>query len=164
MSRDREEFIALVDEHGGPAVGYASPAVWKQSRRRRHVSGDCGSRVGATSAAGPGPRSPRAWLITIGYRAFLDERKRMRRGATDRPDDFVDYRIGSAEGRLEQAEANARLNEQIGELPVEVRQVVTLHYMGGLSIRQTATAMGATVATTKNRLHTALERLRSVLE
>ena len=112
----------------------------------------------------PWLRGPRAWLITIGYRAFLDERKRMRRGATDRPDDFVDYRIGSAEGRLEQAEANARLNEQIGELPVEVRQVVTLHYMGGLSIRQTATAMGATVATTKNRLHTALERLRSVLE
>lgn len=76
----------------------------------------------------------------------------------------MDYRVGSPERQIEQAEACTRLNEQIDKLPVDIRQVVTLHYMGGLTIRQTAAATGASLATTKNRLHAALKQLRSALE
>lgn len=112
----------------------------------------------------PWLRSPRAWLITIAYRTFLDDRKRVRRRATDQPDDLIDYRIARPEGQLEQIEARTQLNEQIDALSPDIRQVVTLHYMGGLTIRQTAAAMGASVATTKNRLHFALKQLRSTLE
>ena len=57
-----------------------------------------------------------------------------------------------------------RMNERIEQLPPHVREVIVLHYMGGLSIRQTAAATGATLATTKNRLHAGLKELRSALE
>jgi RNA polymerase sigma-70 factor (ECF subfamily) len=163
MSRDRQEFIALLDAHGGALL-----ATLRRLCGNNHDADDLfqetAVRVWRSFSSRPWLRSPRAWLMTIAYRTFLDDRRRGRRRTTDQPDDLIDYRIAAPEGQLEQVEACTQLNEQIDALSPDIRQVVTLHYMGGLTIRQTAAAMGASVATTKNRLHAALKQLRSALE
>ena len=163
MSRDRQEFVALFDAHGAALM-----ATLRRLCGNNHDADDLfqetAVRVWRRFGSRPWLHSPRAWLITIAYRTFLDDRKRVRRRPTDHPDDFIDYRIAAPEGQLEQAETCTELSKEIAQLQPDIRQVVTLHYMGGLTIRQTAAAMGASVATTKNRLHAALNQLRSALE
>jgi RNA polymerase sigma-70 factor, ECF subfamily len=162
-SRDRQEFVALFDAHGAALL-----ATLRRLCGNNHDADDLfqetAVRVWRKFGSRPWLRSPRGWLVTIAYRTFLDSRNRVRRWATDQPDDFIDYRIASPEKQLEQAEACTQLNKRIDELPPDIRQVVTLHYMGGLTIRQTAAAMGTSLAITKNRLHLALKQLRSALE
>ena len=51
----------------------------------------------------------------------------------------------------------------IAALPDSMREVVLLHYSGGLSLRQTAGAIGVPVGTVKTQMRTALIKLRKVL-
>jgi RNA polymerase sigma-70 factor (ECF subfamily) len=107
-------------------------------------------------------RSPRAWLMTIAYRTFLDHQARRRRGENlvDPPDD----RQADPGRQAEHAERNRRLTAAIDGLPPALRQVIILHYSGGLTIRQTAQAMGLSLGTAKSRLNAALVELRSMLQ
>jgi RNA polymerase sigma-70 factor (ECF subfamily) len=56
------------------------------------------------------------------------------------------------------------VNAAIAQLDEPIRQVVILHYIGGLSLRQTAESMGIAKGTVKSRLNAALTKLRSALE
>lgn len=163
MSRDCEEFAALLDAHGAALV-----AALRRFCRNDHDADDLfqetAIRVWHALDQRPRLRNPRAWLITIAYRTFLDDRKRRRRYTGEQPEEVVDHRIMSPHGQLELTESQVFIHERVDELPPEVREVVTLHYMGGLTIRQTAAAMETSVAITKNRLHAALKQLRSSLQ
>jgi RNA polymerase sigma-70 factor (ECF subfamily) len=57
-----------------------------------------------------------------------------------------------------------RLAAAVKTLPAGVRDVVTLHYTGGLTLRETAEAMGLSLGTVKSRLNSGLESLRSLLQ
>jgi len=119
-------------------------------------------RVWKNFSSRPWLRNPRSWLMTIGYHAFLDSRDRRTGTAEmiDPPD-----RRGRAPGELiEKAEDCDRVHVAIGELAAPIREVVVLHYMGGLSISQTAAAMQIAAGTVKSRLNSALATLRSALE
>ena len=52
----------------------------------------------------------------------------------------------------------------LDELSDPIREVVILHYAGGLSLSETAAAMGISKGTAKSRLSSALVKLRSVLQ
>ena len=161
--RDRQEYIALLDAHGGAVL-----ATLRRLCGNHHDADDLfqetAVRVWRTFESRPWLRSPRAWLITIAYRTFLDDRKRVRHSGSASQVEVVDYRAESPTGGLEHAETCNELNQQIDKLAPDIRQVITLHYMGGLTIRQTAAAMETSVAITKNRLHAALKQLRSALK
>lgn len=164
MSRDREEFVALLDAHGAALLA-ALRRFCQNSHDADDLFQETAIRVWRAFDKRPWLRSPRAWLVTIGYRAFLDDRKGTgRRRSCEQAQDVVDHRVVSPHEQLEQVESRQRMNERVDELPPEMREVVTLHYMGGLSIRQTAAAMETSVATTKNRLHAALKQLRNTLQ
>lgn len=60
--------------------------------------------------------------------------------------------------------ARDTLEAAFNQLSADHRAAVVLHYGIDLSIRDTAEAMGVAVGTAKSRLHTALGRLRAVLE
>ena len=55
------------------------------------------------------------------------------------------------------------INAIIAELPDTLRDVVVLHYTGGLTLRQIASAVGIPVGTVKSRLNLALQHLRKKL-
>lgn len=162
-SLDRDEFMAMVDAHG-PALAATLRRLCQSQHDADDLFQETAIRVWRNFGSRPVLRSPRAWLITIGYRAFLDLRGG-RAGRSSGPlAECVDEQVRSPQEQMEAAEAAARLNEHVDRLPDQLREVIVLHYQGGLSIRQTAAAIGISVAITKNRLHAALKQLRSAFE
>ena len=57
-----------------------------------------------------------------------------------------------------------RLVEAVEQLSLDQRSVVILRYIEGLSIEETAAALGCTSAAVKSRAHRGLASLRSHLE
>lgn len=116
----------------------------------------------------PRLRSPRAWLMTVGYRAFLDlrsSRSRHRGGAAPAAlQELPDSRQPAPGESAERSESAERVSAMVAELPEALRDVVLLHYTGGLTLRQTAAAIGLPVGTVKSRLYQALERLRKKMQ
>lgn len=163
MSTDRETFLALLDRHGAGAL-----AMLRRLCGNRHdaedVFQDVAVRVWRHLGERPRLRDDRAWLMTTTYRAFLDHRAR--RPPPHAPlfdGDGPPLRQGVDHDPVavaERAEYARLVNEAVAELPAPVREVVVLHYTGGLSLRQVAAATGASVGTVKSRLNAGLERLR----
>jgi RNA polymerase sigma-70 factor (ECF subfamily) len=101
-------------------------------------------------------------MMTVAYRAFLDARGRWR--VHDELVDPADARADTPDLAAARAEVCDRVQAAIADLPEPVRQVVVLHYLGGLTLSQTAAAMEVREGTVKSRLNTGLGQLRSVLE
>jgi RNA polymerase sigma-70 factor (ECF subfamily) len=160
-SASQREFLQLLDAHGATLM-----AVLRRLCGNRHdaddVFQDTALRVWRSFPGRPRLRNPRAWVMTIGYRAFLDAQgRRVRHEALQDP---VDDRNRSARQMAEQSEECDRVQAAVAGLPEPIRGVVVLHYVGGLTLRQTAAAMAISEGTVKSRLNAALNQLRSVLE
>lgn len=153
----KRRFEELFDSHGSVLLG-----MLRRMARNSHdvdeVFQETALRVWKNVDQMPRIRSPRAWLMTIGYRAFLDyQTRRVNRSELD---DRPDCRQASPDMNAERDEAIERANATIAGLPESIREVVVLHYSGGLSLRQTAAAIGVPVGTVKSRLNQALGILR----
>lgn len=158
------QFMELLDAHG--------PSLMAMLRRlcgSRHdaddVFQDTAVRIWRGFGSRPWLRNPRGWVMTIGYRAYLEarEKKGRREEPRDGPDP-PDEKGRPAEQAAEHAEDCGRLNGAIAELSEPIREVVVCHYVGGLTLRETAAAMNLSQGTVKSRLSAALVKLRSVME
>ena len=52
------------------------------------------------------------------------------------------------------------VEDAVADLSPATRSVITLHYTGGLSLREVARTLGISVGTVKSRLNAGLEQLR----
>lgn len=98
------------------------------------------------------------------YRILLNEcltRRRDKRASEPLTPDVA--RVGSPADLLEAKERRARVKTAILALRPAYREVVVLRYFGELSYDDIADAVGVPVKTVKSRLHTARERLASLL-
>jgi len=155
--------MALVDAHGAELFAFL-----------RRLSGNCHDaedlfqetsvRVWRHLDELPRLRNPGGWLMTIAYRAFLDLRSRRESSRSELPDDPPDSRSPTAEETAERMENADRIQLAISNLPDGTRDVVLLHYVGGLSLSQTAAAMELSEGTVKSRLNSALNGLRRLLK
>jgi RNA polymerase sigma-70 factor (ECF subfamily) len=153
-------FAQVVDEHGAAVLG-----MLRRLCGNRHDADDAfqetALRVWRNLQGRPRLHKPRAWLMTIAYHVFADQRAKNPRHevlvehADPRPADPAQW--------IESADDNDRVQRHLNQLPDAIRSVVVLHYAGGLTLRQTATVLEISVGTTKSRLNNALERLRRVL-
>lgn len=159
MSRARGEsaFLGLLEAHGG-AIAAALRHLCKNPHDAEDVFQEVAIRVWRSLRARPQLRSPRAWLMTIAYRCFLDQRAR--RGPCSEIEDRLDCNAIDPATSAIQSEEAARVRAIVADLPEPIREVVALHYAGGLSLRETALALGISVGTVKSRLNNALERMR----
>lgn len=103
------------------------------------------------------PAALRAWLLRIETREAFRVVRRLRR--------FV-----SLEGRVRELPSTdadptgpAALRGALAALPRRTRAAVALHYLAGLSVAETAEAMGVSENTIKSQLKTGLARLREEL-
>jgi RNA polymerase sigma-70 factor (ECF subfamily) len=151
----------MLEAHGGALLGLLRRLCGNQPDAD-DVFQETAVRVWKSVPSRPWLRNPRGWLMTIGYRAFLDMQKRKLR--SEELFDPPDAASRSPRELVEKAEAFDRVQAAIGTLPEPVREVVVLHYVGGLTISQTAAAMGIADGTVKSRLNAALATLRSALE
>ncbi len=159
-SAERRAFLDLVDSHGS-AIMTMLRRLCGNGHDADDVFQETAVRVWRNLQSRPRLRNPRGWLMTVAYRCFLDHRGR--RQAPDALVDSPDRRLDGPEVQAEHSEQCGRLSAAVGELPQPVREVIVLHYTGGLTLSRTAEAMGMSVGTVKSRLNSALERLRSVL-
>jgi RNA polymerase sigma-70 factor (ECF subfamily) len=161
LDAERQFFLELVDRHGAAVL-----AMLRRLCRNTHDADDLfqevAARVWRNLHARPRLRSPRAWLLTIAYRQFLDH-------AARQPAHVVLFEQESAGGEwrardpavlAERSEEERMLDLAVGELPAKLRSVIVLHYTGGLSLRETAAAIGISVGTAKSRLNSGLQELR----
>ena len=101
-----------------------------------------------------------AWLNRILMRAITDETKRRRRvevsiDAVEEP---------SAVDALSTIADREQLDRGFRALSIEHRAVVVLHHYAGLTIAETATALGVAEGTAKSRYHYAMSALRAAIE
>lgn len=163
MTADRETFTDLVDRHGAAVAG-----LLRRLCRNAHDADDLFQEVAVKVWRNLGDRPPvrntRGWLLTIAYRCFLDQTDRRRSHAPLRDDEPPADPAGETPAsRAEQAERCDRLAAAVAGLSPAHREIIALHYAGGLSLREVAAATGLSVGTVKSRLSAGLEQLRKRL-
>lgn len=155
------QFASLVDEYGAALLAFL-----RRMCGNPHDADDAfqetAVRVWRSFAQRPSLRNERAWLMTIAYRAFLDQRSR--RHTTEALREPADDRAASPVETADRAEQASQLASEVSGLPEAMREIVVLHYSGGLTLKETARVVGVSLGTVKSRLNAALKQLRSVLE
>jgi RNA polymerase sigma factor (sigma-70 family) len=103
------------------------------------------------------PRALRAWLLRVQTReAFRVVRRLRRLVSLDGHVREVTTAGGDAAQRIDVRDGLARL-------PRRIRAAIALHYLAGMSVPETARAMGVSENTVKSQLKTGLARLREDL-
>ncbi len=161
MGSDRRKFVALLESHG-PALLAMLRRLCRNAHDADDVYQDTAMRVWRHFTGRPRLRNPKAWLMTIAYRAFVDHYERRRK--SEPYFESADSRTLEPAQQAEQWEWSERLKTAIEKLVPPVRQVLVLHYSGGLTLRQTAAAMDLSIGTVKSRLNAGLHELRSMLQ
>jgi len=158
FEKRRRQFAELVDLHGASLMGMLR-RMTRNHDDADEVFQETALRAWKHLRQAPTIRSPRAWLMKIGYHACLDFLSRRTRDdplEAECPDD----RHNRPDVEAERSEAADRVNAFVMGLPDSVRDVVLLHYSGGLSLRETAATIGVPIGTAKSRLNQALALLR----
>lgn len=105
----------------------------------------------------------RPWLFTI---ALNLKRQYFRRAGRRSEASLAQENIPepvAATGDPERDLAGARVRKALGGLPEAQREVIALHWFEGLSFREIAEAVGASVSAVKVRAHRGYEKLRRAL-
>jgi RNA polymerase sigma-70 factor (ECF subfamily) len=76
----------------------------------------------------------------------------------------TDTRFDAPEQQAERNENAGRVREAIAALAEGSRVILSLHYTGGLTLREVASAMNLAEGTVKSRLNSALNQLRGILQ
>jgi RNA polymerase sigma-70 factor (ECF subfamily) len=119
------------------------------------------TRIGTFS----GSASLGTWLHQIAYRKFLDWQRRPRLAGVEH--NGADVRSGFRAEPLAEVmadEQSARIERAVGGLGPDDREVIVLHYLQGLSLRQVSVVLDQPVGTVKWRVSQALGRLRALLD
>ena len=103
------------------------------------------------------------WLHGIAHHVYVDWR-RTNRAADSQSDEWWETRAAEGPSPFEDAaerDAAHRLFALVDRLEDRAREAVHLHYYQGLSLQETAEALGVATSTVKYRLREALEFLRA---
>lgn len=151
-----DELGRLLDEQAGPLALFASQ--WTDA------PDDCVQEAFIELARQrPTPNSPAAWLYrVVRNRAISQARsaERRRRHEQSRAMLVATWTAAADEPPVSAAEVLAALDS----LAAEQREVVVARIWGGLTLEQTAEALGASTSTVHRRYVAALQTLRERLE
>ncbi|MBI3746473.1 MAG: RNA polymerase sigma factor [Chloroflexi bacterium] len=172
LAKDLDEaFPALVEAHAGRLYTIAHRTLGVPSDAEE-VAQDALVRAHAALGTYDADRIRalrlKPWLATIAVNLARNRRRR----ATDRrpPTSLeplvvagLEPRIPSAAGPLEMAErrdARRRLADELLRLPPAMREAIVLRHVDGLSVAETALALGRPEGTVKAQVHRGLAQLR----
>ncbi len=103
------------------------------------------------------PRALRAWLLKIQVREAFRTVRRLRRVVP------LDGHVRDIDMAREPDARHTEMREALAALPRRIRAAVVLHHLAGLSVRETAEALGVSENTIKSQLKSGLVRLREAL-
>jgi RNA polymerase sigma factor (sigma-70 family) len=150
-------WAATLQDHG-PVLLAAARAIARNEAEAEDLVQTTFERALRAAPTIREPLAIRAWLLTVETREALRVVRRLRR--TLRLDPTIHELPAGGTDTSESIE----LDEALGRLSRPIRAAVVLHHMVGLSVRETADALGVTENTAKARLKTGLARLREYLD
>ena len=103
------------------------------------------------------PNALRAWLLRIEVREAFRVVRRLRRPVS------LDARVINIASHPPDLALRANVRTAMARLSGRTRAAIALHHMAGLSVAETAAAMGTSENTVKSQLRTGLARLREEL-
>jgi RNA polymerase sigma factor (sigma-70 family) len=103
------------------------------------------------------PAALRAWLLRVEVREAFRVVRRLRRLVS------LDGRVVELAGPAPDLAERADVRDGLAKLPPRIRAAIALHHLAGLSVPETARAMGVSENTIKSQLKTGLARLREDL-
>ena len=103
------------------------------------------------------PRALRAWLLQIETREAFRVVRRLRRLVS------LDGHVGEIATQGQDLAQRADVRQALFGLPRRTRAAIALHYLAGLTVPETARALGVSENTIKSQLRTGLGRLREDL-
>lgn len=112
------------------------------------------------------------WLVSISRNACIDyyrSMKRERKMVCSDVNDLRNFRFQglSPQGNLEAAERTRALRDRLSELPDDLRRILILRDLQGLSYKEIADNLGLAEGTVKSRIHRGraelAEKIKSVL-
>jgi RNA polymerase sigma-70 factor (ECF subfamily) len=150
----REPFLAFYDRAIGPLFGY----LYRASGGQREVAEDLCQDVFATvlTRVRGGDLEVMAvpWVITVGRNRLIDQWRRSSR---------EEHRLRQlAPLQPSAVSTDDELLEWIGQLPVDQRAAVVLHYLDDLPVRDVAERLGKSCKATESLLSRARHTLRTV--
>jgi RNA polymerase sigma-70 factor, ECF subfamily len=122
-------------------------------------------RVQQSLSSFAGRSSIASWIHGIAYHTYLDWRRAERR-PEPRTDEWWQACPApelAPDEAVARADLAARLYACVDALEPELRDAVHLHYYQGLTLLETADALGVSASTVKYRLRGALDRLQRLL-
>ena len=107
------------------------------------------------------------WLYTIGYnhaRNFVQRGKPFQQlnGEDFEKNSGLDYPSQHEERVVAQIDF-LRIYQALGQLPMDYREAVILHYHEGLSMEDIATALQLSISGAKMRVHRGIKKLREII-
>lgn len=104
-----------------------------------------------------------AWLFRIAHNALISQRrKQTARGPTSQLNDGLPVDAAGPEELVESRLAISEVMEAAQKLPEAQRQVISLRFAAGLSVAETARAMGKGEGNVKVIQHKAIAKLREM--
>lgn len=106
----------------------------------------------------------RPWLMTIALNLKREHfRRRARRPEATLELDGRNDPVAASPRILERRHARTQVDRALGTLPENQREVIVLHWFGGLSFKEVAEAVGASVSAVKVRAHRGYAAMRETL-
>lgn len=107
----------------------------------------------------------RPWLMTIALNLKREYfRRRARRPESPLEIDGRQDPVAASPRILERRHARTQVERALDELPEGQREVIVLHWFGGLSFKEVAEVVGASLSAVKVRAHRGYAAMRAVLE
>jgi RNA polymerase sigma-70 factor (ECF subfamily) len=151
------EWVATLHDHG-PLLLAAARAIARDQAEAEDLIQTTYERALRAAPTIREPAAIRAWLLTVQTREALRVVRRLRRTLR------LDLSIHELPSVGPDASESLEVDEALGRLSRPIRAAVVLHHMVGLSVRETAEALGVTENTAKAWLRTGLARLRELLD
>ena len=92
------------------------------------------------------------WIYRIAVNTCYDQLRKAKRRPSEHLPDYVDLSDPSAEDAMESAALRPDIEEALDALPPEFRSAVVLADLEGLSMPETASALGIPIGTVKSRV------------
>jgi RNA polymerase sigma-70 factor (ECF subfamily) len=154
--RRRESLEELLNRHG-PEIKAVAYLILRNASDAEEVTADTLLTAWHKISSLREPDRLRPWLFRIATRIAL--RRRSRRLVQTLPLDEARDIPGRAPSVIDPIE----LAQALDRLPPGMRAVIALHHVAGLTVAETAEAMGRSTNTVKSQLREALIRLRGDL-
>ena len=152
-----QEWVASLHQHG-PMLLASARAITRDEAEAQDLVQTTFERALRAAPTIRDSLAIRAWLLTVETREALRVARRLRRTLR------FDPTIHELPAGGPDTSVSLELDEALGRLSRPIRAAVVLHHMVGLSVRETADALGVSENTAKARLKTGLARLREWLD